>query len=301
MDDVTRHPDDSTLFDLVEGVLDDARAEAVRTHLSRCAACAAFVNAARAGAPVTETAVEPMPAAAAARLHAAVGTAWRERVAGIAATEAAEDASAGSGEFAGFAPIEPPAAAADGDVAKRGDAARTAMARPRRARRLVPVLAFVVLGALAGTSLLISDETADRSTSVEIAQDDGGDGAGSATEAESESKSGAAPQAEPSMAPDDDTFSEDGLADGGIASGGAPAGAPVDGTAERGAAATDSAAGADAATSGAVPPPTADYDDFVDQTLTCIATRDDTQLALPDGQIPTQITRGPFDIYLVCG
>jgi hypothetical protein len=49
-----------------------------------------------------------------------------------------------------------------------------------------------------------------------------------------------------------------------------------------------------------VPPP-ADYDEFVDQDRTCIATLDETQLALPDGRIPTQITQGPFGMYLVCG
>ncbi len=261
MDDATRHPDDATLFDLIEGALAPADEQRVRAHLSHCAACAAFVQAAQAGAPVTSSAVEAMPHDAAADLHAAVTAAWRERVAGIAATEAAQDAAdaAGDGKFGGSAPVElePPAPPAP-----------VAAPRRRRSRRLVPVLAFVVLGTLAGTSLYIGEESSDTSLSeiVQEAEEAGeasmssGEGAMSADEQDT-SKVGrdAAVMAEPSVS---------GAADSAV---------------------------------GGVEPPPAGYDEFIDRDRICIVTRDPTQLALLDGRVPMQITRGPLGIYLVCG
>ncbi len=335
MDDVTRHPDDSTLFDLVEDALDPARAELVRTHLSRCAACAAFVQAARAGAPVTSSAVEPMPEAAAANLMGAVTSAWRERVAGIAAAEAVQDASeiettpvpvpdpVSGGEFAGYAPTDRAPDAATPE--------RVATPRRRRGRRLVPVLAFVVLGTLAGTSILIGNETADLTA---VDRDNGAE-----SESEDDVVSGEAPEApmaEPSITPStgaDATATDSAIEAGSPDEGGDPAGGSATGGSlteappepgagagagagagvepdsatktgrpgdDRDAVSADSGAAAGGPPEVAVPPP-ADYEEFVDQQLVCIATLDDTQLALPDGRIPTQITQGPFGIYLVCG
>ncbi len=306
MDDVTRHPDDATLFDLVEEALEPARAEQVRSHLSRCSACAAFVQAARAGAPVTNSAVEAMPLEAAANLHAAVTTAWRERVAGIAAAEATQDAiettpvpaPSPAGEFAGYAPAD------------RTGARETSASVPpprRRGRRLVPVLAFVVLGALAGTSVLIGDESRQQAT---IDRDPG------SAETANSPTAGSAPEATdiqdpaiaPSTAPDEMSGGDDSNEVGGgapapAAGGEATVGAPdpsVPGaeSAKADRAGDATSAGDTAAT--AVPPP-ADYEAFVDHDRICIVTFDETQLALPDGRIPMQITQGPFGLYLVCG
>jgi anti-sigma factor RsiW len=94
MDDRLTHPDDATLFDLLEGALEPAREQDVIAHLERCSACAAFVDAARAGAPETTTAVVAMGEAASERLHLRLAEGWRERMATLAAAEAREDATA---------------------------------------------------------------------------------------------------------------------------------------------------------------------------------------------------------------
>lgn len=340
MDDVTRHPDDATLFDLVEEALEPARAEQVRAHLARCSACAAFVQAARAGAPVTSSAVEELPVEAAAKLQAAMTSAWRERVAGIAASESAQDATAPDGEFAGFAPTDSSATQAD---AAPEPALQPLTPQPleplpsplrRRGRRLVPVLAFVVLGALAGTSVLLGDETPKQAT---IDRDSGAESdnspmAGSAPEATDIQEPALAPSAGAPSAMEDTTGELDGdneISDGDAASpaagaSGDAAGAPPADlgarpvgeaeTTDADAALSDAAkaaretsgstGGAPGATNDtavtAVPPP-ADYEAFVDQDRVCIATLDETRLVLPDGRIPTQITPGPFGLFLVCG
>lgn len=336
MDDVTRHPDDATLFDLVEEALEPARAEQVRAHLARCSACAAFVQAARAGAPVTSSAVEELPAEAAAKLQAAMTSAWRERMAAIAASESAQDASAPGGEFAGFAPTDSSATQADAAPEPEPASAPAPASTPprRRGRRLVPVLAFVVLGTLAGTSVLLGDETAKQAS---IDRDSGAESdnspmAGSAPEATDIQEPALAPSAGAPSAMEDPTGELDGddeIRDGDAASPAAGASGDAAGTppADLGArpvgdAETTDADGAlsDAAkaareTSGStggapgatndtavtsVPPP-ADYEAFVDQDRVCIATLDETRLELPDGRIPTQITPGPFGLFLVCG
>lgn len=286
MDDVTRHPDDATLFDLVEGALDDARAETVQAHLSRCPACAAFVAAARAGAAVSSSAVEEMPAEAVARLDVTVAAAWRDRVAGIAAAEALEDATpvaVGATDVIATAPI---------DADPIGNDSRPASARRRGVRRLVPVLAFVVLGTLAGTSLYLGEqqpkdgatlgrgeqETATENTAPEPPSPSAVDGG--AIEA------GAPPVADTSV------------------SAGEPAGGEEYKVQRDVAAATGGAMSeaADAASSPVDPSePPADYDEFVEQQQLCLVTRDQSQLVLPEGRIPTQITQGPLGLYLVCG
>lgn len=312
MDDVTRHPDDETLFDLVEDTIEPARAAKVRAHLARCSACTAFVAAARAGAPVTSSAVEEMPAEAAANLMGAVTTAWRDRVAGIAAAEAAQDAgapgagAAGSeiattpvpvpgGEFAGYAPAN--------DAARATEVGRPSARPRRRARRLVPVLAFVVLGTLAGTSILIgNDSTSNDATTV--TRDGGAESADGTVSGEALSDPGSP---EPSIAPSsgaDEAVPDSAGGETGGAAAPATGAAGTESSANAEKSARDSTAAAGGATNAtgvtAVPPPS-DYDAFVDQDRTCIATLDEAQLALPDGRIPTQITQGPFGLYLVCG
>jgi hypothetical protein len=165
MADFTGHPDDELLFDLADGALDEARAEQVRAHLHRCAACAAFVAAATVGAEATTLLVEPMPADAASALDVAMAAAWRERRDAIVAAEAEADA-ADALETVPVAPTSP---------------AAQPSARPRRrARRFVPILAFAVLALLAGTSVYVGQHrtsggdastAADEDTTAMPAQD----------------------------------------------------------------------------------------------------------------------------------
>ena len=290
MDDVTRHPDDETLHDLVAGTLDDARSATVRAHLARCAACAAFVQSAASTAQLLAAeAVETMPAAAAERLHASVATAWRERVAGIAASEAAADADAtvpvpvpSAGEFAGYAPITP-------DEQPGAAKAATTKAPTRRGRRLVPVLAFVVLGALAGTSYLVGQQQEPGTANDASTATTSGDAGATASE---ERDAAMSPEA---VAPPEA---------GAPVAGDVATGTAVEpGSVESDKAAADAAAGGvvDSAAPTAPLPPPSDYDDFVEQDRLCIATRDEAQLMLPDGRIPQQIVRGPLGTYLVCG
>jgi hypothetical protein len=159
MDEMTGHPDDEQLFDLIDGALDAARSEQLRRHLARCAACAAFVEAAGAGASAARGAAEPMPELLDAQLHAAVRVAWRERRDAIAAAELDHDA------IAALDVVPVPAVSSAGAPASRA----------RRLRRLVPIAAFALLATLAGTSVLIGNDpkTPDRGDQ-QATQDDVG-------------------------------------------------------------------------------------------------------------------------------
>lgn len=147
MDDVTRHPDDEQLFDLVDGALDDAATERVQRHIARCAACAAFVRSATEGAAALDEPVQPMPAAAAEAMHMAIDAEWRARRAVTEPEPAPEPDPDPVPMFAPVPTLEQP--------------------RPtrRRARRLLPVLAFAVLATLAGTSVYVGQQSGSDSSS----------------------------------------------------------------------------------------------------------------------------------------
>lgn len=276
MDDLIRHPDDETLFDLIDGSLDPAREQQVVVHLSRCAACAAFVSAARVGAPDTTTAVVQMPSAASERLHLRMREGWRERMERIGA---AEEVVAPDGV------LIPPRV----DDAHMPGRERPAP-RPWR-RRLVPVLAFGVLAALAGTSVWVVDETpAPRQGSVDAESGSvvAEPGAGSDEASELASV--------PDIAADTATAPSAG---GPAASTGAPPpadGATVDDPNVDGRTVPADRVGPE----GEVAEPPGGAEQFVDGTI-CVLTFDETAIELPDERIPQQVLEGPLGLLLVCG
>jgi hypothetical protein len=287
MDDASRHPADDVLYDLVEGALDDARAQDVQRHVGRCAACAAFIEAATSGAVATSSLVSPMPADAVAALDVAVAGAWRERVAGIAVAEQAADAVAPAFETAPLVAAGSPTTAMPVASPDAGGAPKTR----RRARWLVPALAFVVLGALAGTSWQAGEQRP--AVGAESASKAG------STDADEAASTVNAPASESPAAREADAAAIE--SDSGVA---AAAGTSTD--AASGAAAGGPAAGApplqgDATLDGAVAPPVAPEGFEDDGVLTCIATRDETKLFLPDGRVAQLVTSGPLGIYVVCG
>lgn len=250
MDDVTRHPDDEVLFDLVDGSLDDAAADLAQRHLARCSACAAFVRAATDGADALAAPVDPMPAAAAESLHLSINAAWRDRRDAIAADEQATPVLIDVAST----PLDPAT-----DI--------PSPPRRRRARRLLPVLAFAVLATLAGTSIYIGQQPADEPTvSVESS----------------------AP--EPTAAPSSERSTDDARKSLSTES--------TDADIDAGAVADAAAGAAASAPAGVGGDP---YDDLMTQEFVCIASRDEFDLTLPDGRIPQQILRGPLGIYVVCG
>jgi hypothetical protein len=270
MDEMTGHPDDEQLFDLVDGALDAAGSEQLRSHLARCAACAAFVEAAGAGATAARGAAEPMPEVLDAQLHAAVRVAWRERRDAIAASELEHDAIA-----APAAQAHEAATALDAVPVPAVSSAGAPASHTRRLRRLVPIAAFALLATLAGTSVLIGDEprTPDRGDQ-QAAQDDVGSLASddAFNELYAEPEDGAAGS---SAAPG---------ADSGVERSASPS--TADGPEQ------PSAESPTVAVPGVEPS---------SDELLCIATADATQMQLPDGRIPQQVLRAPLGIYVVCG
>jgi len=273
MDEFTQHPDEATLYDLVEGLLDPARENEVAQHLETCASCAAFAEAGLAGSNLVDDAREAMPADAAERMMIALDVAWRERHAPAAAPEAvtavtpmptaAQAESHVPDETIALSPIT------SGTIPGIEEPAETERRRrfvPRmRARALVPVLAIIVLGTLAGTSWLAGNEQASNPSERDEATS---------------------------------TMNQDSAVDSGAGTA-APASAPESApSADEGSDSAVSAEG-EALDSGMDTDPRAVERDS--SSPICIATPDETKLVLPDGRIPTRIVRGPLGIYVVCG
>lgn len=264
------HPDEATLFDLIEGALPEARAREIEAHLDACADCGALVTAALAGSPDDVTPVTAMPSEAVAKMDAALASAWRDRTAAIAAAEVATDAD--RVDTLTQTPLIPTAMdlGTSGEQGVAEPASRS-RARGRRGRRLVPILAFCVLGALAGTSIWVGTQPGSggdtRSASDEAA---------TSVTAKDSSVSGGATAEE---------FAQREVQ-------------PLPSTPETSAVTPeeDMGAGSDAA-DGFAPPPT---EQKQEQWL-CIATLDETQLYLPDGRVPREVLTGPLGLYLVCG
>src|SRR5690606_24730733 len=122
-------------------------------HLDACQHCGARVRAALAGSPDEVLPVISMPSEQVAIMDAALADAWRERRDAIAAAEAHEPARPLAADAT--SPLSPDAiASTDADTI-----APPARTRKRSwGRRLVPVLAFCVLGALAGTSIWLGND-----------------------------------------------------------------------------------------------------------------------------------------------
>lgn len=166
----------------------------------------------------------------------------------------------------------------------------------------MPVLAFVVLGALAGTSIYIGErgasgggdgasvqdveQPAPESAAPEDTSRDLSDtGGGSEMAGESAAGDAAtAPQA--GKATSEPLFGEDRSG----AAGGAQSTGPTSGPGTS----TTTISGSVGA-----PPDGAYVDEEGDRT--CVATRDETQLTLPDGRLAQEILTAPFGIYVVCG
>ena len=319
MDDQLVHPDDATLFDLLEGELDAAREQAVIAHVERCSACAAFMDAALAGTPETTTAVVAMPEAASQQLHLRMAEGWRERMAALAAHEARADAAVPSIPMPSGAP-QP------GTPTYRPLPTTVPSSRPRRGgwrRALVPSFAAAVLAVLAGTSIWIGDDAA---------APDGGKAAEDAkalAEGEPTVVSGGDPTAS-GVAADTAVDPATGLpiddAAGGVidptaaapgsneVSAGDPvgedAGAGGDPGVDPGVSVAPPAEQIDGSTvpiapqdgdSRAAEAPPVGYEQF-DVGMLCIAVFDDARLVLPDGRIPQRVEGpGPFGMFLVCG
>lgn len=128
------HPTDEQLFDYMGGTLSRAQAVEVSGHISTCLVCAAALRDAQASMPWARGAVAAMPPAAAARMHEALAAEFELRAPGRIA------ASAGTG---------------------RG---RTATGAGGWRRWLVPALAFGMLAALAGVSVLGLGDEGSRSS-----------------------------------------------------------------------------------------------------------------------------------------
>lgn len=288
MDDLIRHPDDATLFDLLDGGLDPAREQEVRLHLSRCAACAAFVSAARAGAPETTTAVVQMPSVASDRLHLRMREGWRERMERIGAAEQRESPSPGRRRTL----RSPQGSSRSSDLAGAPALAPAARPAPRPwRRRLVPVLAFGVLAALAGTSVWVVDE-------APAPRQGGADGESGSVVTEPGAGSDEASElaSVPDIAADTATAPSAG---GPAASTGAPPpadGTPVDDPNVDGRTVPADRVGPEAE----VAEPPGGAEQFSDGTI-CVLTFDETAIELPDERIPQQVLEGPLGLLLVCG
>lgn len=274
MDDVTRHPADDELFDLVAGALDERAAQLVQRHIARCAACAAFVAAATAGGEAASGLVEPMAAEDVARLDAAVAAAWRERRESIAAAEHAEDLAAPA-ELP-VAPVVP--APTPTPPAPTPSPGRAPTRRARRARWLVPALGLTLLALLAGASVYLGTESGRSSL----------DQATPGT-AEVERSTG-------STAPEE------------LGSADSTASAPAAGVDADASASAGTGAGA-GATSGTptdpalTVPPVGLEETAPPEALetACVATFDPASVQLPGGRAPTQVLAGPLGLYVACG
>lgn len=297
MRDESGHPDDATLFDLLEGALDPAREQAVAAHLERCAACAAFMDAARAGAPETTTAVVSMPEAAAQRMHLRLAEGWRARVSALAAAEARADAAAPTTVPL---PSMPPIS---------GPPPTPPAPRPRERggwrRLLVPGLAFAVLATLAGTSIWVGQDASAPSSSAGGARTDAAtelapsqDATTGATDplADTAAPATAVPAtAAPVTAESDAAAAAAGGSGAAAPEGAAGAAADVDGRT------VPIAPGTDARDEGIVIEPPVGYDELVPGQL-CAFAFDPSALVLPDGRIPQQVIGpGPLGSYLACG
>lgn len=298
----SRHPDDATLFDFAAGALDTKARAVVQQHLTRCAACSAFIAASNAGAAALADVVEPMPEPASTRLRLALDDEW-------SALHAGERAAVET------APLMP--------------ARSTRVGRERRSpartwrRRAVPVLAFAVIAALAGVSFTLVDDPASTprpadSSSAERTT------AGASNDATSDGSSGRPePQAQPaedagatsSRPPAAATAPDTGVE-------GQPAAAPADG---RGAAtsspdaveAKEAGAALDAqvATGGTeINPVTGlpegdtgvvapiEYDPETGLPIpVCVAGFDPGLIALPGNRYPATVIDGPLGVYVICG
>lgn len=249
MEDAPRHPDEATLFDLIEGALDPARDAAVRDHVEECAACSEAVTGARTAAAEARSAATPMPEPAAHRMQLRLAAAWRERVSAIAAEEARADARAA-------APTEAPAAPPTKTTSVEH--------RPPWRRRLVPLLAFVVLAALAGVSISIDEPAPERQA----------DGSRGQEQLEQGSDAGPAPAPE---------------AGSDAAATSAP---PVDGR-------TVEPELSEGVAPDQLEPPPVGYDEQLEGRVCVVAFRDDA-FVLPDGRVVQDVVEGPFGTYLVC-
>lgn len=290
MDDVTGHPDDAELFDMVEGTLDPARAAIVDEHIARCAACGALVAAARSGRDATHDVAVELPGGRAEQLRYAVRAAWRERRARVLAGERLADGA--------VTPMGQPA----GERTEVLEAIPTSgPPGTRRARRLLPIVAFAVLATLAGTSLYVDDEriaapdrsaTEEASAPGESSSGPGGDAAPAAPSVGGGPIEGDPSASTPPVAPGEPSDATTDLA-------APPAAGSPEGREATSGGATDSTAGGAGVEAGSV----AEMEGAA-QALAepiCIATLDETALALPDGRIPLRIERGPLGIYVVCG
>lgn len=304
MDDATRHPDDDVLFDMVEGSLEPDRVQQVERHLSRCAACAAFVAAARSGREAARSARVELPRERADELALALRAAWRERREGVLAQERATEPEAETAAIGGQEPTE----------VLEAIPTTTALPRTRRGRRLLPILAFGVLATLAGTSVYVGEERAVPERAITEEGATVGDGApesgGSASEDGAASEdSGRGVQGATSSAPAGDGPIE-GDPTGSVPP--VPPGDPSDATAELGTGAVEDDAGgrpssraetdggADTAEDGSATALDGSEAGEVAES-TCIATLDEGALVLPDGRIAQQVLRGPLGLHLVCG
>ena len=255
------HPEDATLFDLVDGTLDTGRTAEVQAHLEHCSACAAFVEAAREGAAALHQAAVTMPADTAERLQLAVADAWDQQ----------------------HSTASPPVEIA---VAAPQPAMPPATSRSRWSRIAMPAVAFAVLALLAGTSVFIVE---DRPPSA--AKD-----AAVPNDVQSMSSSGASTTPSDAENVDDDTITreaadgEDALADAAVEAA-APVGPAVSTAKSADLSAPDLAGGA--------APTTATTETVPERT--CFATTNESRLVLPDGRIPQRIITGPLGILIVCG
>lgn len=318
MDEQTPHPDDATLFDLIEGTLEESRAQEIERHLDACPECGAIVRASLAGSPDEVTPVEQMPEAASVRMHQALAEGWRERVAAIAQAEAEADA-----RVTHVMPQAPELAPDDllarpqelyAPAAVDQPAGRPRSRRDRWSRRLVPALAFVVLGALAGTSYYIGQDDGGVPTTSEVREAD-----------DSASEDAAGGSSESSEVPQID----DG-ADEAVTAPDTTTGTATDMSSEPAVAPTedrDAAKRAEAAAEASPPPvvepadgdgrtvpldeverdssaedgPPEGVEEFIGGDTVCMITFDETSLLLPDDRVPQQVQRGPFGLILVCG
>jgi len=302
----SRHPHDEVLFDFLEGALDVTHTNEVRAHLERCSACAAFVDAARAGA--LRDVVEPMPAAASERMHVALAAAWAERngAAGVGAG-AAVDVLTGAEEtgidVASIDASGPRSLRSSRRRSSRQNTSRGPARTPRRDRFrwVTPALAFGVLALLAGTSVFLVDDdpggrpsTSAQDRNASTSSDDGVARPPESATSESapEGDTSASATAAPASAPI--TGNSPGVA-GMTEEDDAAAGGTSDGVQQDAAKSTATGSGADPAF-----PDSQQHPDTYGEPV-CVATTDETQLTLPDGRIPQRIITAPLGVLIICG
>ncbi|MCW2928007.1 MAG: hypothetical protein JWM86_1975, partial [Thermoleophilia bacterium] len=195
---------------------------------------------------------------------------------------------------------------------------------PRRvsrawSRRLVPALAFVVLATLAGTSVLLDDDSAaprPQSSGSATAGDSAVPNATSGAGSDEVASGGAAAPVEGEVSAPDANTDVTAAAGGAIAEAARDASAGTS-TGAGPAAATGDPASGSSAKSATVPDPAlqgaegdgtatppAGYDDLIEpgDTSICVIAFDDAILPnLPGGRIAMLVRPGPFGLVLVCG